>query len=398
MKDIGKILLAEREIIIEKWIEAVRQNFEIESARGLTYQSVRDSIPDIIEVIASLLSKSLTDQPEQKEHKGLKHGLVRAEQGYDVAEIMREFLVLRKIILAVLKPHLLSSSSNSSSEIIEAVELINTTLDEVISISLESYVETRLHELKQVQSQVLLSNQELTRLVQTQKDNLSHLSHELKNPINAMIGFSTLLLQKQQQLSQRQNTSLDLELIERVLKNGRYLMQLINNVLEISRYEAGKVKLNLIPTKVSSLIKTSIETMESLAHQKNLEVIVDCDRAPEQVITDPLKLQQIVINLVSNAIRYTNSGIVKITCQVFENNQWLLTVSDTGIGISSEDREQIFQPYFCSSSPDNYSSESIGLGLAIVAQLVELLQGKIELFSRVGEGSTFAVNFPLVIN
>ncbi|MGB3512223.1 MAG: sensor histidine kinase [Microcoleaceae cyanobacterium] len=392
MKDIGKILLSETDIIINQWIEAVRQDFEIKSAVKLTYNSVRDSIPNILEAIATLLSQSLTDQPQQKEKESLDHGLVRAEQGYDVAEIMREFLVLRKIILAVLKPHLLSFSPT---KIFEAIDAINTKIDEVISISLESYVERRLQELQQLQNQVLLANQELTRLVQTQKDNLSHLSHELKNPINAMMGFSSLLLQKHQQLSQRQDTSLDLELIERVLKNGQYLMKLINNVLEISRYEAGQVKLNLIPTNVSSLIKISIETLESLAYEKNLEFTVDYERAPKQVITDPLRLQQIVTNLVSNAIRYTDSGTIKIICKILENDQWLLLVSDSGRGISPEDQERIFEPYFCSNSPDNYSSESTGLGLAIVSQLVKLLQGKIELISKVGEGSTFAVTFPL---
>ncbi|MDJ0557308.1 MAG: histidine kinase dimerization/phospho-acceptor domain-containing protein [Microcoleaceae cyanobacterium MO_207.B10] len=129
-----------------------------------------------------------------------------------------------------------------------------------------------MQELEQVQSQVLLPNQELTRLAQTQKDNLSHLSHELKNPINAMMGFSSFLLQRQQQIYQREDTSLDLELIEKVIKNGRNLMQLINNALEISPHESGQVQLNLITTKFSYLIKGVIETLEYLAYEKNLEL------------------------------------------------------------------------------------------------------------------------------
>jgi signal transduction histidine kinase len=189
-----------------------------------------------------------------------------------------------------------------------------------------------------------------------------------------------------------------LEHIERVLRNGRQLLRLINDSLEVSRYEAGKMKLQAVPTNVRSLIKNVIEVLEPLARAKELKMLVDVGSAPEQVLTDSLRLQQIVTNLASNAIRYTDSGSVEVTCQMLANQQWAIAISDTGLGISPEDQAHIFDPYVqASSSTKPQLPDSTGLGLAIVSRLVKLLQGRIELISQLGVGSTFTVVFPLQV-
>lgn len=393
-KDLGKILLAKTDTIVESWIETIREDLDVESSKDLTYKSIRNSIPVVLEALATLLSESLTNRPQKLENKGWEHGIVRAEQGYDVTEIMREYGLLRKIIFAVLKSDLLSGSGE---EILQTVELIDSVIDRVICLSLESYVKTRLEELEQVRGQLMLTNQELTRLVETQREDISHLAHELKTPLNSIMGFSTLLLQQKQKATRGQDTSLSLQLTEKVVKNARQLLRLINDTLEISRYEAGKMQLNLESIDVRSLIQTIIEALEPSAQQKDLEVILNCDSAPEQVMSDPLRLRQIIINLVSNAIRYTESGTISITCQMYDNNQWSLMVADTGIGISPEAQAQIFEPYYRVSSKASYSPDSTGLGLAIVDKLVKLLQGKIELVSKPAEGSTFTITFPTAI-
>ncbi len=393
-KDLGKTLLAKTETIVDSWIEAIRENPNIESSKSLAYKSVRNSIPLVLEALATLLSQSLTNEPQKLENKGLEHGIIRAEQGYDVAEILYEYGLLRKVIFAALKPDLLLCSSD---EILQTVEFIDSIIDQVISLSLESYVEARLQELQVLQAQLLLNNQELTRLVGMQKENVSHLAHELKTPINSIMGFSSLLLKQQQELTQGQDKSLNLRFIEKVIKNSRQLLRLINNTLEISRYESGKIKLNLESIDVRSHIQMVIEALQPAAVEKNLEVILYCDRAPEQVTSDRLRLQQIITNLVSNAIRYTDSGTITITCVDNNNEQWSIIVTDTGIGIGKEAQSRIFESYFRVSSEDTDSQNSNGLGLAIVDKLTQLLSGKIELVSKPTEGSTFTVTFPKTI-
>ncbi|WP_082650597.1 sensor histidine kinase [Mastigocoleus testarum] len=226
-----------------------------------------------------------------------------------------------------------------------------------------------------------------------QKENVSHLAHELKSPLNSII-FSSILLRQQQEIAQEQDTSLNLQLTEKVIKNGRQLLRLINDTLEISRYEAGRITLNLESINVQSHVKMVVEALDASARQKNLEMILDCNRAPKEVLSDPLRLQQIITNLVNNAIRYTESGTITITCEDHENDQWSIIVTDTGIGISPEAQTKIFESYFRVGTSATYSPDSTGLGLAIVDKLVKILRGKIDLISKPTEGSTFTITFP----
>lgn len=391
-QDLGKSLLANADILIENWIEAIREDEAIDSSKGLSDRSIRDHIPDVLEAIATMLSQSTEDRTQKLKDSGWTHGIVRAEQNYDLAEIVREYSLLRKIIFTHLKPDL---QNNSGVEILQTVELIDSAIDCVIALSIETYVETRLKELEQVRGQLLLTNQELSRLVAMQKEDISHMAHELKSPLNAIMGFSTLLLQQQKDSSTQEST-LSLQMTEKVINNSRQLLRLINDILEISRYDAGKVTPNIQSSDVRSLIVRVTETWEITANQKNVALILNCDRAPQQIHTDPLKLQQIVSNLIGNAIRYTESGTIAITCQTDNNNSWSLTVADTGIGMSPEAQAKIFEPYYRVSSKGNFSEDGTGLGLAIVDKLVKLLQGEITLASKLGEGSIFTVTFPLI--
>ena len=140
------------------------------------------------------------------------------------------------------------------------------------------------------------------------------------------------------------------------------------------------------------------EALEYSAEQKNLEIILDCDRAPTKITSDRLRLQQILTNLISNAIRYTKFGSITVTCQTKTSDRWIIAVADTGVGIAPEVQAQIFEPYFRVASKEGYSAESTGLGLSIVDKMVRLLQGNIELISQVGAGSTFTVTFTQAID
>ena len=393
-KDIGKILQEKSEAIIKNWIDSIRHDLDIESAKGLTYKLVKNSIPLVLEALATLLSSSLSNDSQKLEDNGLEHGIVRAKQGYDITEIMQEYGLLRDVILTVLEPDLLDRSGK---EILQTVKLIDSTIDRVIAFSLESFVKFRLQELEQLQAQLILTNQELTRLVAAQKNDLSHMAHELKLPLNSIMGYSQLLLRQQRKIAQGQDTSLNLKFTEKVMSNSKQLLRLINDSLEISRYESGKIKLNLESTNVPSLINSVTEALEPFAREKELELKSNCDRAPQVVSTDSLKLRQIIINLVSNAIRYTESGTISIICQTDEDKRWSIAVVDTGIGLSIKAQAQIFKPYFRVKAKDRNFSDSTGLGLAIVDKLVKLLQGKIELKSELNKGSSFTVNFPLAI-
>lgn len=393
--DFSQVLAEKADTILDKWITAVRKDRRIENADDLSYTAVKDHIPDVLKAMVTVLSKSQDNDIQSIVTASFQHGAIRAEQGFEPIEIAREYHLLRTLIFDAIQVNLLSGTPV---EIIRSMRLIDAIIDEAISRCFKSYVEERLRELQQLQSVVTLHNEELTRLVSANQEYLSHLAHEFKQPLTSIIGYSDLFLRQQRRKTQVKDTYTNLEHIERVLRNGKQLLHLINNVLEISRYDAGQIKFQLTPTDVRELINNVCEMLEPLAAEKNLKIVVDCDRAPKELITDSFKFQQIVTNLISNAIRYTESGTIIIMCDVLENQRWAIAVSDTGIGIASENQAQIFKPYFRVSSSDrSYLPDSTGLGLAIVSRLVKLLQGQINLVSEVGVGSTFTVILPLEV-
>ncbi|MEM6426385.1 MAG: sensor histidine kinase [Cyanobacteria bacterium P01_D01_bin.128] len=392
MEDLGLILLDQQDDVIERWIRSVRHDDEIDSGRNLPHQAIRNSIPLVLQAIATLLSDLFTDRPDKLERNSLEHGVVRADQGFDTSEVVREYRILREIVLDVLEDELCNGSAQ---EVLQAVREVEKVLDEVIFISLSSYVEHRLQGLRQVQAQLTLTNQEMHRLVQSQKENLSQLAHEFKTPLNAIIGYSTLLFRNQQRGDIRmRDPARELEQIERVVRNGQQLLRLVNDALEVSRYESGQIRLNLERVELPLMIHSVVELFELSAQEKDLTLTINCDRAPQEVSTDKLRLQQIMTNLLSNALRYTEAGEIQITCYTVEPDQWAIAVADTGIGIGPEQQEKIFQPFFRMTSAEQSEIDGTGLGLAIVSKLVALFQGNIEVDSTEGEGSTFTVTFP----
>ncbi|MBF2075387.1 MAG: HAMP domain-containing histidine kinase [Synechococcales cyanobacterium C42_A2020_086] len=392
MSDFSRLLQDRSTSITEQWIAAVERDRQIVSTDYLSPLDIRDHIPHVLTALTTVLSRSQENDVETIARASIEHGLQRAVQGFEPTEIAREYQLLRSIIVANLRDGLLQSPPE---EILRALSLINTVVDAAIAQCFKSYVSQRLQELERLQNQLSFTNQELNRLLQASQENLSHLAHELKTPLNSIIGYSELFL-RQHRRSDVKDSVPNLEHVERVLRNGRQLLRLINDALELSGYELGKIQLQLIETDVRSIIGTVVEMIQPLADERGLRLCLDCDAAPRLVKTDPLRLQQILTNLGSNAIRYTETGTVTIVCRTLSTQQWELSVQDTGIGIAPAAQAQIFDPYFRIAAADqSHLPDSTGLGLAIVSRLVKLLRGEIRLQSKLGVGSTFTVILPL---
>lgn len=392
--EISQALAEKLDDIIQQWIKAVRKDDAIQIAQELTYQGIRDSVPYVLRALVTLLSDTEETDVPLLINKSLEHGLLRAKQGYDAEEVAREYRLLRQTIFDEIEADLLQSSPK---HILHAVRLIDATLDEVIGRCFQTYTESRLSELDQIRSQLILTNKELERLIKTQQENISRLAHELKSPLTSIIGYSDLFLRQQRKSLSQSESSKNLKSIEQVLRSGRHLLRLINDALEISRYESGKMRLNPEPVEICSLMAGIVEVFQPLADEKAIALMFTCTMPDQQVFTDPLRLQQVVTNVISNAIRYTDAGSVTVTCRMVSNDRFAVLISDTGIGISHKDQAQIFEPYY-QVDHSHRRPDSTGLGLAIAAQLVELLQGTIHLDSQVGVGTTFTVTLPLRVN
>lgn len=392
MKDLGEALETKIEQIVEHWVTSVYDASVIETAQLLPYQAVRNSLPEVLKELSLLLSRFHAGNHQALEDRSFFHGLIRAQQGYDAPEIVREYQLLREAILDALEAELLQGTPV---EVLSAVRLIDSFLNEIITASLESYIEERLAELERLQSQLTLTNQELTRLLQVQKENLSFMVHEIKNPLNSIIGHSNVMLQKQRQTLKAKASDTNLAQLERVLRNGRKVLKLVNDALEITRYDRGQLQLNLETVELSSLITELLaDVLEPAASAKAIALVAEIDQAPPQIVSDSLRLQQIITNLVSNAIRYTETGSVRLVCKQPSPQAWSLAVIDTGIGIAPEHQVSIFEAYSQVENSDK-NNDGSGLGLAIVKQIVNLMHGTIDLTSQLGEGTAITVTLPI---
>ncbi|HYW19194.1 MAG TPA: sensor histidine kinase [Nodularia sp. (in: cyanobacteria)] len=391
--DFSLFLAENSDIILKKWVTEVIQDKKIESAEDLTYTAIQNHLPEVLKAMVTVLSKSQTSDIQSIVTASWDHGIVRAKQGFDPAEITHEYHLLRMAIFDTVESELLKGTA---SEIIRSMRLIDAIIDEAISQCVNSYIEERLQELKQLHSSLVLHNEQLNRLVVANQDHISQLAHDLKHPLSSIIGYSDLFLRQQRKKPELKDNYANIEHIERVLRNGRQLLRLINDVLEISRFDAGKIQLQPALINVRDLIDNVCEMFQPLANEKKLQMVVDYDSIPQEVVTDEFQLQQIMTNLVSNAIRYTDAGNINIKCHLLDNNYWSIAVCDTGIGIVPENESKIFEPYFRANAKNrSYLPDSTGLGLAIVTRLVKLLKGKIDLVSEVGVGSTFTITMPL---
>lgn len=250
-------------------------------------------------------------------------------------------------------------------------------------------------ELEQRNRLLSEQNRRLQQELQSRARFLANMAHELRTPMNAIIGFTSLLLEDAAiQLSERHRRSL-----ERVARNARELLQLTNNVLDMSKLEAGKMDVYSEPVSVSELIERAMSLVEPLRQGRPIELRAQVAEGLPLMRTDRAKLQQILINLLSNAIKFTFEGEVRVTAELQDPSHIRIAVSDTGIGIDEIDLPRIFEEFQQArhSAAMRGAHVGSGLGLAITRRLVELLGGRIDVSSRLGEGSVFTVTLPLEI-
>jgi signal transduction histidine kinase len=233
---------------------------------------------------------------------------------------------------------------------------------------------------------------------------LANMSHELRTPLNSVIGFSEMLLiGALGALSQQQRDAL-----ETVARNGRHLLGLVNDVLDLSKVEAGRMELRLTQTDVRALIGDVMTGMESMIHAKGHQVTVELGDDPLLVIADEMRVRQVLFNLLSNAVKFTAAG-GQVTVRAgqrrtalpvpggrrMERDTAWISVEDTGIGIAQEDLPRLFTEFTQVDESLSRRFEGTGLGLALCRRFVDMHGGTIGVESTPGRGSTFRIELPL---
>jgi two-component system sensor histidine kinase/response regulator len=243
-------------------------------------------------------------------------------------------------------------------------------------------------QLESINREIALKNVELIEASRMKSAFIANMSHELRTPLNAIIGFTgALLMRLPGPLTVDQDKQLNT-----IRSSGRHLLSLINDILDVAKIESGKVTLTTDLVDCQTLVRDTCESLRPLAQQKGLALEISVPEAPVLLETDRRALTQIIINLVSNAIKFTETGAVRVALSEQKGSDSLITsfsVTDTGAGIRPEDQPKLFQAFSQLDSTSTRHAEGAGLGLYLCQNLASLLGGTLFFDSTFGSGSTF---------
>ena len=253
-------------------------------------------------------------------------------------------------------------------------------------------LEAHSHDLQIARDKLAIAKAKAEEANRAKSEFLSLMSHELRTPLQAIIGYADVVIEELRMEGLEQYTS-DLN---RVISNSERLLRLINGVLDLAKIEAGRMTLSLSQVNLESITSDAIANVRPQCDEKQLALAVVTDNGDNFPVADEEKLLHIILNLLSNACKFTNTGVVKIVSE-HRKNQIYISVQDTGSGIKPEQIPHVFERFQQADSSETRQHQGSGLGLAISKQFCELMGGKISVSSELNMGSTFTVSIPLPI-
>jgi signal transduction histidine kinase len=391
-------LYGRHEEITAAWLSAIGNNPQIPTAHELTRQQLTDHLPRLYDELCAYLKRE-PEAAEQAVDSARKHGEHRWVQGYRIDELVREIGVLRRIVLSSFVTQFATEKKMFGGA--EEIALRNA-IDEFFSIAMVSsvrqYVEEREHighaysaQLQEANARLAAANKQLSEHnEQLQKVDSSRLrltsmvAHEISNVLHGLSIAIQLLNSSDPALSARGR-----KVAQRQITNMRALL---DQLMDYSALLAGRRDLELATINIAELYEEWVAIYKPLASSKGLGFESAYDASLDGIISDRLALNQIASNLLSNALKYTEQGEIRLFVRSVDADTWAIVVEDTGIGIAAEDQPYIFDEFQRFLGGRNIAGS--GLGLAVTKGLVQLLKGSITVTSDHGKGSRFEVVVP----
>ncbi|NJL10528.1 MAG: hypothetical protein HC908_11120 [Calothrix sp. SM1_7_51] len=251
-------------------------------------------------------------------------------------------------------------------------------------------LQAKNHELEKTRYQVQVQYLQLLEAARLKSQFLATTSHELRSPLNIILGLSQLLLrQRNVSLSEQQA-----DMMQRILNNGKHLLSIIDDMLYFAQNEAGRFSFQIEEFNLSSFIYKIIAEHLSLAEEKRLNLQLEVNLENPLVINDSVRLKEVINKILLNALKFTETGSVKVKIGEVNSDKIAISIQDTGIGIESSDLDIIFEQFRQVDQTTTRKYTGAGLGLAIAKSLIDIMHGTISVTSTLGEGSTFYIELP----
>jgi len=365
----------------------------------VSYNLAREKVLSSYAAIPTLDWAVIVERPEKEAYELLYASVMRTSSllllGFGMA-LLASLLLARRVIRPLhalregaehigrgdLESHLKLKTGDE-------FEIVAEEFNKMTDALKDSYTDLE-HKVAERTQALLVANQNLAEVSKHKSQFLANVNHELRTPISAIIGYARLLLRKTGgQISEGQRENL-----QDLLRTAERLLQLINSLLDLARIEAGHIEVHREPVQVDELINGAATTIEPILKLDQVRLVREIEPGLPTLNTDREMLRQVILNLLGNAVKFTENGEIKVSA-FRQNGSIKLTVSDTGIGIEKGELNQIFEEFHQGDKSNDDNHGGTGLGLAIVKRSLKLLGGEIAVESELGKGSTFTITLPL---
>ncbi|MFH7019037.1 hybrid sensor histidine kinase/response regulator [Flavobacterium sp. FlaQc-47] len=369
--------------VLQKYVDYLNQNIPDDSTNTLSKQASDSILANSKKLLSNVKIKAEKKKESLnfEENKLLKNEIAISDQ---LRKVLR--IIEREIIINSIKNNSLKEKSlKKVNEIVTASAIIGLILTLFFSILIVSdYSKSQVYK-----KQLEIANFKTKNLLKSREQLISTVSHDLKTPLSTIVGYSELLGNSDVNTKQSY-------FIKNIKNSSEYITQLVQDLLDFSKIEAGKISIEKVPFLLPEVIDAVAKSIQTVYKQKNIDLIINIDeKLNTRIVGDPFRLKQILSNIIGNAYKFTEEGFIKISAYTDQEDRYIITIQDSGIGIEKGNLKLVFEEFAQANENIEKKYGGTGLGLSICQKIISILGGDLKLESTFGKGSTFEIQLPL---
>jgi len=373
--------------VLQKYVDYLNQNIPDDSTNTLSKQASDSILANSKKLLSNvkLKAEKKKESLNFEENKLLKNEIAISDQ---LRKVLR--IIEREIIINSIKNNSLKEKSlKKVNEIVTASAITGLILTLFFSILIVSdYSKSQVYK-----KQLEIANFKTKNLLKSREQLISTVSHDLKTPLSTIVGYSELLGNSDVNTKQSY-------FIKNIKNSSEYITQLVQDLLDFSQIEAGKITIEKVPFLLPEIIDEVAKSIQTVYKQKEIDLIINVDeKLNTRIVGDPFRLKQILSNIIGNAYKFTAEGFIKISAYVSDNNEnFVISIQDSGIGIEKGNQKLVFEEFAQANENIEKQYGGTGLGLSICQKIISILGGNLNLESTFGKGSTFKIELPLLFD